>query len=97
MIHPERRAQLLQQFAQSRRGDAVVELSADHQIGSVHALSLAKPARQSNRNVRSRLLRIGIEQVEILSVPSRKTRGSVASHNFDRMMIGGHKLGSSPL
>jgi hypothetical protein len=66
IVTSKRTARLLQQFAQSCRSYAMVELAADHQIGPLLALVLTKPARQANRSVQMMAQHMLIDDGEIL-------------------------------
>jgi hypothetical protein len=83
MFPPGRLAKLLEQFAQSCRGDIVVEVSADHQIGALVALVLAEAAREANGDVGSARLRILIENGQVLRVSPRKAGTPEADDNLD--------------
>ena len=87
MFLPKSRARLLQQLAQPSRGYAVVQLSADCQIGSLFALVLAEPARQAHCRVQSVALYMLMEHREILRVSSRETGTPEANHNFDGSIL----------
>jgi hypothetical protein len=90
MIPPKRTAGLPQQFAQSCRGYAVVEHSADHQIGTLLALVLAEPARQANGSFQSVALHMLIYDGEILGVSSRETGTPKTDLNFQNAVFREH-------
>jgi hypothetical protein len=87
MFLPKSRARLLQQLAQPSRGYAVVQLSADCQIGSLFALVLAEPARQMNCRVQSVALYMLMDEREILRVSTRKAGASKANNNFNGSIV----------
>ena len=94
MVSPKWTAWQLQQFAQSCRGYAVVELSTDRQIGPQHTLVLTEPACQANGSLQSVALHMRVDDGEILGVPSCEAGTSKANHNFYNAVIVGH---GSPL
>jgi hypothetical protein len=66
MISPQWTAWLLQQFTQSCSGYAVVDFSADAQIGPLFALVLTELACEPNRSVQSEVLHMLIDDDKIL-------------------------------
>jgi methenyltetrahydromethanopterin cyclohydrolase len=72
----------------------MVELAAYHEIGTVHALGLAELTCQTDRNIRLGALQICIEQLKIFGIAAGKAGGSIADHDFDGIVSGGHRLNS---
>jgi hypothetical protein len=66
IISPWRSVDLLEQFAQSIRGNAMVEHSAYAQIGPLLALVLAEFSRELNRGVQTMVFHMLIDNSEIL-------------------------------
>jgi hypothetical protein len=66
MIVTNRDARLLQQLAQSFRGDSVVSFPADRQIGALDALILAEPSCQAHGSGQSAALNIRIDHGQVL-------------------------------
>src|ERR1035438_6381388 len=90
MVFPQRTARLLQQFAQFCRGYAVIELSADAQIGPLLALVLAEFSREPNQRAQSVVLHMLINDGEILRVPSGEAGTPQTNHNLDNSGLGSH-------
>jgi hypothetical protein len=66
MIFTHRDARLLQQLAQSFRGDSVVNFPTDHQIGALVTLILAEPSCQAHGSDQSSALDIRIDHGQVL-------------------------------
>src|ERR1035438_3548668 len=72
--------QFLDQFAQSFRCYALVNDSADGQIGTLLALILAKPASEVNGSIQAGTLQLLVEDGKVLGVSARETRTPKANH-----------------
>jgi hypothetical protein len=94
MISSWRPADLIEQFAQSIRGNAMVEYPANGQIGALSALVLAEFSYKSNRGVQTMVFHMLIDDSEILRIPAGEAGTSQTNHDLHNIVTWVH---GSPL